>query len=379
MTRPWFWLNTLALLLFLGAHVSPSPIALAQDDQAPVVAEDEPVAVEEPGVVPSEERAAPEQGWSARAIEPRPINGTLAYVRHSSDAFADPDQRTSLEAKYYFVLDKLPDAGDPLQSSVPLNYQQISPSDKSAELAAFAELLQAASGKRGEASGIDARWLDYNSPKPKLLVVFRAKEPSDQVGGQPRGWLAVIRAKTEGPRLLLDKVIGRRELPSAEFDNPTAVRPRLATWDFPKDLAAKALFLNRLVAVLQQVDGRYCVDFYGANLQRDGDCRLWLMPAGDPLGKPIGICFIDIPVRKESGRVAPVSVLAVTLAATDGATRRIAFDFPLCRPAIMEQFESQAAANKRSDNKQQGPDLVKIVGEDLLDEFARRLVNGVYR
>ena len=230
-----------------------------------------------------------------------------------------------------------------------------------------------------------AKWLDYNSRRPKLLAMLTGLNGSSDSGGQVS--LAVIRSHASDDSLQLDKMLAERTLPRSELVEPSRPSAILATWDFPNGLANKAAFLNRLVALLKQIDGRCCVDFYGTNLHTDGDCRLWLAPKDDPLGRPFAIRFVDIPVRKETGKIAAVTVLAVTLRAVDGSISEIGLDFPLCRPALMEQIQKLTASSKSKASGgptpgrklQNGPDLVNLVGDDLLEEFARRLVNGTYR
>jgi hypothetical protein len=364
MTRRAHFTLVLALALYQVCF----PMLPAPGQEEGVV--EEAVVVDEGGAVSTENDSAAAD-FAARPIEPRLLEGQNVYIRHSSDAFDDPDQRMSLEPKYFFVLPRPEPStiASPSAASLSRNARITAPPNHE-DLARRAEALGDALTSNQSADAV-ALWLDYNNPKPKLLATLA---PADADSAT----LSVFRAKIDGDAVLLERLAAQRSILRRNL--ATEPRNSIATWDFPKDWAGKSLFLNRLVAVLGCVDGRYCVDFYGTNLNPDADCRVWLMRKQDIPQRPVALRFTEIHLLRETGKVAPVSVLAVRWRAPDGQLSEMAIDFPLCRPAVMEQMQKLAADRKTADSaNQQGPDLEKIVGADLLEEFARRLVNGTYR
>jgi hypothetical protein len=399
-------LLALAMLLPTWSH----PVATACED--PVVVE-EAVVVEDGLVVDEEgivsESPAGDDGdaavvegdsaaeWNARPIAQRKVGDTGVYVRQSSDAFFDPDARQALEPKYYFEVDgALPPAasldrrqGEPAPMRIELGDDPALaalasrfPLDFGAkdEQARAGGVEARNSGAEARNSGAEAQWLDYVSgDRAKLLVVLlppmkSGTSTTDAAGDAAnQAQLLVLRVKQAGDHFVVDKVVAERSIDAKELAPAGAGRLRLDTWDRPMGLGSKAVFLGRVIALLKVVEGRYAVDFYGEALHPDSDCRIWLSPPGHELGTPRGIRFSELPVRKGADRVATAWVLDVDYERADGTHATIALDYPICRPAIMAQM------SKLNNPRKPGPDLQKLLGDDLLDEFTRRIVDGFYK
>ena len=377
----WGTVLALAALLLAGW---PAGAATGED---PVVVE-QAIVVEEEGIV--SESPASDEGdaavvegdtaaeWNARPIAQRKVGDTSVYVRQSSDAFFDPDARQALEPKYYFEVE------EPLPPTASLDRRQGESAPARFELSDDPALAALASRfpldftvKEGDSdaearnSGAEAQWLDYVSgDRAKLVAVLL---PPAKVSDSDQAQLLVLRVKQNGDHWVVDKVVAERSLAAKELAPAAAGRLRLDTWDRPLGLGSKAVFLGRVIAVLKLVDGRYAVDFYGEALHPDSDCRVWLSPPGHDLGTPRGIRFSELPVRKGADRVATAWVLAVDYERADGSHATIALDYPICRPAIMAQM------TKINNPRKPGPDLQKLLGDDLLDEFTRRIVDGTYK
>ena len=377
----WGTVLALAALLLAGW---PAGAATGED---PVVVE-QAIVVEEEGIV--SESPASDEGdaavvegdtaaeWNARPIAQRKVGDTSVYVRQSSDAFFDPDARQALEPKYYFEVE------EPLPPTASLDRRQGESAPARFELSDDPALAALASRfpldftvKEGDSdaearnSGAEAQWLDYVSgDRAKLVAVLL---PPAKVSDSDQAQLLVLRVKQNGDHWVVDKVVAERSLAAKELAPVAAGRLRLDTWDRPLGLGSKAVFLGRVIAVLKLVDGRYAVDFYGEALHPDSDCRVWLSPPGHDLGTPRGIRFSELPVRKGADRVATAWVLAVDYERADGSHATIALDYPICRPAIMAQM------TKINNPRKPGPDLQKLLGDDLLDEFTRRIVDGTYK
>ena len=377
----WGTVLALAALLLAGW---PAGAATGED---PVVVE-QAIVVEEEGIV--SESPASDEGdaavvegdtaaeWNARPIAQRKVGDTSVYVRQSSDAFFDPDARQALEPKYYFEVE------EPLPPTASLDRRQGESAPARFELSDDPALAALASRfpldftvKEGDSdaearnSGAEAQWLDYVSgDRAKLVAVLL---PPAKVSDSDQAQLLVLRVKQNGDHWVVDKVVAERSLAAKELAPVAAGRLRLDTWDRPLGLGSKAVFLGRVIAVLKLVDGRYAVDFYGEALHPDSDCRVWLSPPGHDLGTPRGIRFSELPVRKGADRVATAWVLAIDYERADGSHATIALDYPICRPAIMAQM------TKINNPRKPGPDLQKLLGDDLLDEFTRRIVDGTYK
>jgi hypothetical protein len=398
--RPWSASSWIGRLAILCAAVLPAVWAkTAHGCEDPAIAEE---AIVEEGVVVDSEPTVTDEGettvvetgssteWSARPIRQREVGAVPAYVRQSSDAFENPDARQSLELKYYF---EVPDAmamatsldrrqGDPALGRIEL--------DGPAALGDLADRFPLDFGRAAEATeanaeaqnaGAEAQWLDYVSgDRAKLVAVLlpatagKEKEIAADAGDPANdAWLLVLRVKLAGDHWVVDKKLAARAIDAQELPPPSPGRMRLDTWDRPMGLGSKSVFLGRLIGVLKVVDGRYAVDFYGEALHPDSDCRVWLAPPEHSLGTPRGIRFSELPVRKADDRVATAWVLLVDYETSAGARSTIALDYPICRPAIMAQM------SKINNPRKPGPDLQKLLGDDLLDEFTRRIVDGTYK
>lgn len=344
--------------------------ALAEDEEAVVVGEDEAVI--------ADEGDAADAGWNARPIPLREVGDRQAFIRQSSEAFDDPDERLSLELKYYFELpaeqakELAESAGQMRGQSQSAAGAQLSagPSTASAPWAAALPLpLGNAPNSKRRA---EVEWLDYQTgPNPKAIVALL-----DAAAGSPAASLLVARVTAGVDGVQIDKQTAVRELDGAQLPGDCAAGGLLDVWDRPKSLGSRAMFLGRVIAVLKQIDGRYAVDFYGETLHPESDCRVWLWKVGAPQGRPQGIRFVEAPVKKGPDAVADVWTLAIITQPAEGEIAAVAIDYPLCRPAIMAQLQRAPAAGESAAPP---PDLEKLVGADLLDEFARRLVNGTYR
>lgn len=369
-----FWrqarrVTVVAILLFVAL---PAPWARGE----PPTADEEASAIVDDETVVSEEGTSQgDGGWKARRISLRKVGETPAFTRHSSEAFEDPDDRMSLELKYYFDL--------PVESAADIAASTAGKLSRGRKLDPSANLI---AGPQIQSSGIgiplpqplhigagnienDVEWLDYQSgDKAKVIAgLFAANEDSLA--------LVVARVAPHEQGLALDKQIALRQVKADELPARCLDGGLLDTWDRPRSLGSRAMFLGRVIAVLKQQGGRFAVDFHGEMLHPDSDCRVWLWREESGIGRPVGIRFVEIPVKKSAGTVGTTWVLAVVIAGNDPPVRAIAFDYPLCRPAIMAQLQ-RTGENSSSGSQ---PDLEKLVGADLLDEFARRLVNGTYR
>ena len=384
----------LMMLLIQGTVLWTGPARLiACEDPADVEAA---VVVEEGTVADESEAGVVEAGvsteWSATPIRLREVGEQAAFVRQSSDAFENPDARGSLEIKYYFEVPEL------LASATSLDRHQGAPVPQRIELDDSSKLddladrfpldfsdtslaAEANSGTEVRTVGAEAQWLDYvSADRAKLVAVLLPAKPdadkSDSSANESDAkgaWLLVLRLKLAGDHWVVDKKVAARAIDGRELPPAAPERMRMDTWDRPLGLGSKAVFLGRVIGVLKRVDERYAVDLYGEALHPDSDCRVWLAPPDHNLGTPRDVRFSELPVRKADGRVASAWVLAVDLEATDGTRATIAIDYPLCRPAIMAQL------SKVSDPRKPGPDLRKLLGDDLLDEFTRRIVDGTYK
>lgn len=341
---------------------------------APVAAQEEFI-VGDDTVVVSEDT---ESSARAIAIAPREVDGRLAFHRQSSDAFVDPDDRLNLQPKYYFELSEEatseivgPHLGRatsqrPIQQLALANDFKSEQVELSDEQRGWFPLTAEQAGERN----VLWEWLDYQAdPSAKLVVMCL---PTDE-----GAVLHVMTGEQQQSGWLLQRQLAARTIPRDELPQHASPRDILDTWDRPKSLGPKAAFFGRIIALLKQVDQRHAIDFYGEALHADSDCRLWLPPLE---GRPITLRFIDLPIIKDDGQVAPVTVIGVTYENEAGEPHSIALDYPLCSPPLLEQLRRLAASRGPATGDQAaGPDLAKLIGADVLDEFARRLVAGTYR
>lgn len=377
-TRPI--LSRLVPLTFL-ALLLPPPIAAAQSDFDGVVAGDEPAVLVVDEGQPLVEAAVADENPRGRwqAVSPREVDGHVCYSRQSSDAFDDPDARTNLEIKYYF---ELPDETLPRG-----NLTRWNDGEPAETIRLQLPPLRGASreGLEGEVvielpvqpdePAAEIEWLDYETqPKPKTAVVWLPP----QAPGGPTSLYVVPVAAGQGP-LKLGGSLARRSIGAEEVPEHYLPGGLLDTWDRPRSLGHRGNFFGRVIAMLKHVDGRYAVDFYGEVLHEESDCRVWLTPDEHPWGRPVAIRFIELPILRTGGDVSEVTVLGVQYETPDGGSKVIAFDYPLCSPPILEQLRKLAAGAQSGGSRGgSAPDLGRLIGEDVLDEFSRRLVDGKY-
>ncbi len=360
----WVWVQAPLLLMATAAPAS---------DEAVVVEEDAAVVSDEDGVVSDDEDRSV---FTARQVVQRKVGEKLAYIRQSTEAFADPDQPKNLELKYYFQLqgDATFGAGnlkrDPGQRGLTLSAGQPAPPAPLASRLPLSVLPDVPADAAVE-------WQDYlAAPAPRNLVVLLRPIGNDQ----PAKLLA-IRVEGEGNALTIKKLSAERDVPADHLPKAAALGDLLDTFDKPAGLSAKAAMFGRLTAVLKLVDGRYAVDIYSERLHPDSDCRVWLTPANHPWGRAVAVGFRQLPIRRGADAVVEVTVLSVAFEDRNGKRTAIAFDYPLCSPAIVEQFRKAQAqqAGKPAAAKPNQPDLAKMLGEDVLAEFELRLVNAPYK
>ncbi|MBX3414368.1 MAG: hypothetical protein KF708_16895 [Pirellulales bacterium] len=345
-----------------------------------VRAQEEVVVEEEVTVAPAETLASEEDSaaasWNPSVVRPREVDGQLCYSRQSSDAFADPDQRLSLEAKYCFEvpLDEVPVFGD-LRNGTDDDFDSKYTTNDPARLTLPKPLGPVRISHPSAVAGAEMEWLDYTSGKaPKVIVQLAAPMDSETASIKLlRGDMDLETGDFKG-----EKEQASREFPRAEFPIDAQPYSNLDVWDIPKSLKSKSTFYGRVIAVLKQIDGRYAVDFYGEALHPDSDCRLWLSGADHAWGRPVGIRFDEIPILKEGGRIVPTAVLDVVFATATNERRAVAFDFPLCSSPALVQLRKLSQGLASKDKTSPPPDLAKLVGEDVVDELSRRLVDGQY-
>lgn len=357
------------------------PSAFGQEETL-IVADEDFIITADDGLIVSEgEEVVGTEGaanaWDAIPIAPRMSDDQSYFYRQTSDAFVDPDQRQSLEAKYYFQLDR-----EAFSEANPFTRRV-----ENHEAAAGGKLILpdgtvwdlanhpaagALSAER-ERNLPAAVWIKDTGAKPTTTaILFPAVEDEPAK-------LALYQAQAEGDTLRARKLL--QEVPLTGRTLVGSPASALDALGRPPEFVAQKLFVAPVIAVLVNVDGRWGVDFFGPRLEESAQCRLWLGPAASEqgeseLGEPLVARFRQIPVRRPEGNIDWVSVLAITWQTAEG-TREIAVDYPLCSPPILEQLRKVAA--NRAGNSGSNTDLTKLVGEALVDELSRRLVNGQYQ
>lgn len=363
--------HSLPLFVFAAHLIVVGAYTCAQEEE--VVVEEE-VTVEPAGTLTSDDDTA--ASWNPGLVRPREVDGQLCYSRQSSDAFADPDQRLSLEAKYCFEipLDEVPVFGD-LRNGTDDDFDRKYTTNDPARLSLPMPLAPLKILHPSAVAGAEMEWLDYTSQKtPKVLVTLVAHEDSETATLKLlRGEVDLDQGSFTG-----EKEQASREFPRAELAADAAPNARLDVWDIPKSLKSKSAFYGRVIAVLKQIDSRYAVDFYGEALHTDSDCRLWLSGADHAWGRPVGIRFDEIPILKEDGRIVSTAVLDVVFENSAHEQRAFAFDFPICSSPALAQLRKLSQGLASKDKNAPPPDLAKLVGEDVVDELSRRLVDGQY-
>lgn len=285
---------------------------------APVAGQDELGVVVEDPAEPAGPLAAPQ----------RVVDGRDVFLRPFAEAFVDPDQRMNLEPKYYFLLN-----------------------DRASD-ARFAEA--AADNVAGGGWRLEYRGL----PKSGAAVLWARLSPDSTL---------TISRESADPQAGEAKVVASQKLDS--LPRPLGDYP-LDVLDRPPRGEPGAGVLGRVIAVLKREDGRYAIDFYAESLARESIRRLWLADAAG--GTPRGICFHEIAVRWAEG-VKTVAVISVLY-----ADRWVAYDFPLARPLVLDNLRKLSVGGSNAKAAAAPPvDAARLLGEDLVDEFSRRLVDAV--
>jgi hypothetical protein len=332
-------------------------------------AEEEIVVGDDVGVVSDETSAL--SGWCLLECPQRTVDGRTVFVRQSAEAFEDPDARQGLEPKYFFKLAE--DLSPPREN--------LSRPNDAHKLAALSlpdgrrfDFAPATDDDLEENPAAEAEWIDWRAkPSAKSLATL-------WIDDQQQAHLQVLEADPDQPGVIR-KVLAERSFPASELVLPHQKGGLLDTCDRPELRPREATFFGRVIALLKQVDGRYVVDLYGEKLHEDSDCRVQLTPAEHPWGRPIAVQFAEIPVRRGDGRIADVSVLAVTYRNDDGSLRHVGVEFPLCNTIALSQLRKMSALIPKNASAQAkpGPDVRKLLGPDVAEELERRLVDGHYR
>lgn len=368
--RPALRVAILALGWTVAVLLNDSPVH--GDEEA--IAEEAAVVSDEEGVVSDDDAGSV---FTANQVVPRMVGDRLAYIRQSTEAFADPDRPKGLELKYYFLLE----ADAPWTKG---NLARDPAGARDVTLAAGEPAPPAPLAKRlpltispDSTADLAVEWQDYLAT-PALRNLVLLLRPA---GENALAKLLALRVEGEGSALTIKKISADREFPAAELPSVAAADALLDTFDRPAGLSAKAAMFGRLTAVLKMIDGRHAVDLYSERLHPDSDCRVWLTPVDHPWGRAVSVGFRELPIRRKGDQVVDVTVLSVAFENRTGQRTQIAFDYPLCSPALVEQFRKTQAqqAKQPATTKSSQPDLAKMLGEDVVAEFESRLVNAPYK
>jgi len=356
---------------FAGLSVTATagePDIVVEDDDVVVVADDE-------GLVVTEEATG--TAWKALAVEPRKVGGETAYIRQSTDAFADPDKPLALEPNYYFVLDEVPwtAAGYLEREDLTASEETIRLGRRARKLS-FADAFPLPKNINQVDGDLHVQWLDMKvGPLATRRVLAALYVPQSATQAE----LAVLRARSDGNGWKVEKIAASRSIPAerVRIDVPTS--SLLDTYNPPDDLGGARVFFSKIIAVLTRFEGRYAVEFHGDTLRDSGVCRVLLTADDHPLGRPVAIRFIELPIAREDDRVVPATVLAVAYGNTDGERAAIAIDYPLASTPLMAQMRQLLLReNKRGGEDDSEDRLTKMLGVDLADELSRRLVDALY-
>lgn len=353
-----------------------SSVSTADADEPAIVVEDEAVIVtDDDGIVIVEETA--DRGWKALPVEPHEVGGETAYIRQSTDAFADPDAPLDLEPNYYFVLEEVPWSGAGY-----LTRAQETPEDETIELGRrarklpYAEAFPFPQNIDRLTGDLHLEWIDVQvGPLESRRTMAALYVPEDSDTGE----LDVLRVSKERQGWQVDRIGATREVTSEDFSQALEPGSLIDTYNPPDELGGARVFFSKVIAVLTKVDGRYAVEFFGDNLSDSGATRVWLTEEGNSMGRPVAIRFVELPIARDEERVVPATVLAVAYENSDGERTAIAIDYPLASTPLMVQMRQLLT---RGNNDGGGDDtqdrLTKILGADLVDELSRRLVNAQY-
>jgi len=367
------WLKLTVLLVVCRALAgfpvtADEPAVVVEDDDVVVVSDDEEVVIAEESIG---------RDWQAKAVKPHKVGGQLAYIRQSTDAFVDPDKPLELEPNYYFVLDDVPwtTSGNLRLDDAPASAGTIRLGRRARKLSFAAAFPYPENVARIEGD-LHLQWLDMQvgalATRRVLAGLYVPRNAS-------MAELAVLRARRDGDGWRVEKIAARRSIPAEEVRIEVPTGNLIDTYNPPDKLGGARVFLSKVIAVLSRYQGRYAVEFYGDSLRKSGDCRVLLTAEDNPLGRPVGIRFIELPIARQPDRVVPTTVLAVAYENSDGERTAIAVDYPLASTPIMVQMRQLVTRESKRGEKDGTEDrLTKMLGEDFVDELARRLVNAKY-
>lgn len=350
-------------------------VLAAFGEEPAIVFEDDAVIVSEEGdtVIVDEDA---DQVWKALPVELHDVEGEQAYIRQSTDAFVDPDDPLNLEPNYYFVLEEIP-------WSVEGNFSRgdASPGEsislgRRARGLSFADAFPLPDNLEKVDGDLHLEWLDMQvGPLDSRRVLAALYIPDESAPAQ----LVLLRLRKQRGSWNVDRVSATKELPAGIVAAGKSPGSLLDTYNPPDELGGARVFFSKIIAVLVQVDGRYAIEFNGDSLRDTGVCRVMLTPVDHPLGKPVDFRFVEIPIARQDDRVSPATVLAVVYENADGERTAIAVDYPLASTPLMVQMRQLVSRDNNRGGEDDTEDrLTKLLGQDLVDELSRRLVNAQY-
>ncbi len=372
-----YWLNRAVLVVAACAvpGLAFSGVTAIADEPAVVIEDDVVVVSDDEDTVVVDE--ATDRVWAAMAVKPREVNGHLAYIRQSTDAFADPDKPLALEPNYYFVLDAVPwtESGNLSPGDSPSSSETIRLGRRARKLS-FAKAFPFPENVGRIQGDLHLQWLDMQvGPLETRRTLAALYVPRNSRLGE----LAVLRVRAEGGDWKVEKIAASRSIPAQQLQAAAPEGSLIATYNPPDEMGGARVFFGKVLAVLTEDDDRYAVAFHGEALHESGECRVLLPAKEHPMGRPVAIRFIELPIIREDDRVVPATVLAVAYEDAQGRRSAIAVDYPLASTPLMVQMRQLVTReNKRGGEDDTDDRLTKLLGEDLVDELARRLVNAKY-
>lgn len=341
--------------------------AIVVEDEAVVVSDDDQtVTVEESG----------DQFWKALPVRIREVGGEQAFIRQSTDAYADPDDPLNLEPNYFFVLEDIPwseegnltRGGDSPGESISLG--------RRARNLSFAEAFPIPDNMKKVDGDLHLEWLDLQvGPLDTRRVLAALYVPENSEAAE----LALLRLRKQRGSWNVDRIGATKEVALGSVAKGASPGSLMDTYNPPDELGGARVFFSKIIAVLIEVDGRYAIEFNGDSLSDSGVTRVMLTPVDHPLGRPVDIRFVEIPIARQDDRVVPATVLAVVYENADGERTAIAIDYPLgSTPLMVQMRQFVTRENNRGGEDDTEDRLTKMLGQDLVDELSRRLVNAQY-
>ncbi len=363
--------------LRLGVAICCTYSALAVSAGEPaIVVEDEAVVVSdgEGDTVIVEESA--DQVWKALPVKIREVGGETAFIRQSTDAYVDPDDPMNLEPNYFFVLEDIPWSEEGNLSRGEASAGESISLGRRARNLSFAKAFPIPDNLEKLDGDLHLEWLDMQvGALDTRRVMVALYVPDDSAAAK----LAVLRLRKQRGSWSVERVGAAKELAPGSIPAGVAPGSVIDTYNPPDELGGARVFFSKIIAVLTEVDGRYAIEFNGDSLSDTGVTRVMLTPVDHPLGRPVDIRFIEIPIARQDDRVAPATVLAVLYEAADGERTAIAIDYPLASTPLMVQMRQLVTRDNNRGGEDDTEDrLTKLLGADLVDELSRRLVNAQY-